>query len=106
MLLTRGLRRCPLWHWASRDRLEEMQQRGLGEEEPWGCQGTSFQKRRGCEIKGGSRVWQQGVCGDLRGQKEQEQWKEVRWSVDSSLLKFGRGGRSKMAGAGDWTGAT
>lgn len=55
MRLTRGLRRCPPRHWASRDRLEERQQRGLGEEEPWGCQGTSVQKRRGCEIKGGSR---------------------------------------------------
>lgn len=55
MLLTRGLRRCPHWHWASRDRLGEMQQRGLGEEEPQGCQGTSFQKRRGYKIKGASR---------------------------------------------------
>lgn len=52
----------------------------------------------------GHGVWQQGVCSDLRGQKERGQWKEVRQSVASSLLKFGRGGRSKMAGAGDWAG--
>lgn len=38
----------------------------------------------------GCRVQQQGVSGDLRGQKGHGEWKEGRQSTGSSFLTFGR----------------
>lgn len=65
----------------------ERQQRGLRQRE----KARDAVSREGRLVRSGElcEVQQQGVGGDLRGQKEDGEWEKVRLSVEKSFLKFG-----------------
>lgn len=65
----------------------ERQQRGLRQRE----KARDAVSRKGRLVRSGElcEVQQQGVGGDLRGQKEDSKWEKARLSMEKSFQKFG-----------------